>query len=869
MAKRKVLLIGWDAADWKVINPLMEQGFMPHLESMVNNGVMGNLETLDPPLSPMLWTSIATGKRPYKHGIIGFGEVADDGKSIGPVTLRNRKTKAVWNILNEHGYKTHVIGWWPSHPAEEVNGIYISNFYQKAARPINEPWKFYEHTVHPNQMAELFADMRIHPQEITENHISNFVHNPRKVDQKKDNGLEVLTKIIAENATIHAAATYILENEAWDFMAVYYDGIDHFNHAFMKYHPPMQPHVNPEQYEHYKDAVAGGYRFHDMMLGRLIALAGSDATIMLVSDHGFHPDHLRRRKVTFELAGPSQEHSQYGIICATGDGIKKDEIVFGASLLDVTPTILSLYNLPSAIDMDGKVLNTIYEDNNFEAKKIKTFDDAGGYSGISATANSAIDSQILQQMIDLGYIEKQGADMDKNVKRMQEDNDYFLARSYMGGQKYFEAAKILLPLFQSRKSNPRVFGSLITCYCKLAQYDDALALIDEVKSAWKQKYDEHVKEATEKNTQPDVFRYPADILFHEAFLYYSKLDNFKAIELFNEVLPQLNNKSIVNLYLGNVYFNTGNIEKAKHHFESELDINYDCAEAHYGLGLCEFKNKNYEHALSHFLDCVSLKFDFALAHYHLGEVFYKMKQYNDAVGAYEVCLQQNAGINKARARLIKLYTNHVSNQNRLAYHNTYKVDDTLPLIYVVSGLPRSGTSLMMKMLEAAGLNIFSDNERMSDDNNPTGYYEHKAVMQLARNHEFLNGAENKVVKIVAPLLQYLPMNFRYKIIFMTRHLDEVLLSQATMLVRTGKKQQVDLNLNLANSYSNLLNEVKQWQLKFNKNIEMIEIDFAQLHNNADEGIAKISSFLETDNLLVTKMKAQINADLYRSKVSGK
>ena len=246
-----------------------------------------------------------------------------------------------------------------------------------------------------------------------------------------------------------------------------------------------------------------------------------------------------------------------------------------------------------------------------------------------------------------------------------------------------------------------------------------------------------------------------------------------------------------------------------------------------------------------------------------------MKQYNDAVGAYEVCLQQNAGINKARARLIKLYTEHVSNQNRLAYHNTYKVDDTLPLIYVVSGLPRSGTSLMMKMLEAAGLNIFTDNERTSDDNNPTGYYEHKAVMKLARNHEFLNGAENKVVKIVAPLLQYLPMNFRYKIIFMTRHLDEVLLSQATMLVRTGKKQQVDLNLNLANSYSNLLNEVKQWQLKFNKNIEMIEINFAQLHNNADESIAKISSFLETDNLLVTKMKEQINADLYRSKVSGK
>ncbi|MCP4777565.1 MAG: phosphodiesterase, partial [Planctomycetaceae bacterium] len=64
----KVLLIGWDAADWKVIHELMDEGKMPTLQSMVDRGTMGNLRTLNPPLSPMLWTSIATGKRPYKHG---------------------------------------------------------------------------------------------------------------------------------------------------------------------------------------------------------------------------------------------------------------------------------------------------------------------------------------------------------------------------------------------------------------------------------------------------------------------------------------------------------------------------------------------------------------------------------------------------------------------------------------------------------------------------------------------------------------------------------------------------------------------------------------------------------------------------------
>ena len=78
----KVLLIGWDAADWKIINPLMNAGEMPNLQSLVDRGVIGNLATLQPILSPMLWTSIATGKRAHKHGIHGFSEPNEDGTGV-------------------------------------------------------------------------------------------------------------------------------------------------------------------------------------------------------------------------------------------------------------------------------------------------------------------------------------------------------------------------------------------------------------------------------------------------------------------------------------------------------------------------------------------------------------------------------------------------------------------------------------------------------------------------------------------------------------------------------------------------------------------------------------------------------------------
>jgi Type I phosphodiesterase / nucleotide pyrophosphatase len=102
---KKLLLIGWDAADWKVINPLLDQGLMPTLDDFINHGVMGNLATLRPILSPMLWNSIATGKRANKDGIHGFMEPDTQNGGIRPVSSTSRKVKAIWNILTSAGSK--------------------------------------------------------------------------------------------------------------------------------------------------------------------------------------------------------------------------------------------------------------------------------------------------------------------------------------------------------------------------------------------------------------------------------------------------------------------------------------------------------------------------------------------------------------------------------------------------------------------------------------------------------------------------------------------------------------------------------------------------------------------------------------------
>src|SRR3984885_6020354 len=98
MASRKVLLVGWDAADWKVIRPLIDAGKMPNVQRLVENGTSGQISMLHPPLSPMLWTSIATGKGPFKHGIQRISDPRQDGSAVQPVTNLSRKSKALWNI---------------------------------------------------------------------------------------------------------------------------------------------------------------------------------------------------------------------------------------------------------------------------------------------------------------------------------------------------------------------------------------------------------------------------------------------------------------------------------------------------------------------------------------------------------------------------------------------------------------------------------------------------------------------------------------------------------------------------------------------------------------------------------------------------
>jgi predicted AlkP superfamily phosphohydrolase/phosphomutase len=323
--KRKVLLIGWDAADWEHITPLLEAGLMPTLDAFINRGVMGNLATLQPILSPILWNSVATGKFADKHGIHGFIEPDPVNGGARPYTSTSRKCKALWNILTQRGLRSNIVGWWASHPAEPIKGTVVTNAFAGVKFHPEKGWSIPKGTVHPAENGPKLARFKVFPNELTEAHILPFIPDAAKIDQQKDERLISFAKVLSDNASMHAVATALMESEPWDFTAVYYDGVDHFSHAFMAYHPPKLPWIKDEDFALYRDVVKGAYRFHDMMLERLLELAGPETTVILCSDHGFESGSQRPHGTPREPAGPAVWHRQYGILVMAGPGIKRDE----------------------------------------------------------------------------------------------------------------------------------------------------------------------------------------------------------------------------------------------------------------------------------------------------------------------------------------------------------------------------------------------------------------------------------------------------------------------------------------------------------------------------------------------------------------
>ncbi len=184
-------------------------------------------------------------------------------------------------------------------------------------------------------------------------------------------------------------------------------------------------------------------------------------------------------------------------------------------------------------------------------------------------------------------------------------------------------------------------------------------------------------------------------------------------------------------------------------------------------------------------------------------------------------------------------------------------------ILIVSGLPRSGTSLMMQILNVWGIPVLSDSHRSPDAHNPNGYFEYAPVKRLAEDHSWLNLARGKAVKIISHLLKYLPDQFHYDVLFMNRNLDEVIHSQNKMLERLGKEKGNLSDEALKTHFTRHLEEIHRW-LSEKPHIRFLDVHYAQLLQNAPTTLQAISHFLGKEYDL-RAAQSVIDPQLYRSR----
>ena len=962
---KKLMLIGWDAADWKVIHNLMDQGKLPTIKHLVENGVMGNIRTLIPMFSPMLWTSIATGKRPFKHGICGFYEPTVDEKNVQPMTNISRKCKAIWNILNQQDLESLVVGWWPSHPAEPINGVMVSDYFHKAPRKPGDAWNLLPSSVHPREMLKEVAEFRVHPLEMQPEHILPFVPEAQEIDQTKDPRLSSIMRMLAECTTIHATSTYLLETQPWDFCAIYNDAIDHFCHGFMKFYPPQQATVNDRDFRFYHQVVSSIYVYHDMMLKRLLELADEETTVILVSDHGFHPDHLRPTKISTEPAGPAKEHREFGIFLAMGPGIKKDHVIHGANLLDVTPTILSLLGLPIGDDMDGQVLTDIFI-REPEIQSIPSWEGVAGNDGqhpADMKMESAESKAALDQLVALGYIDPPSENTEDQVAKSKTELDYNLARSYMDAEMHGDAIPLLNQLYLNHPLEYRFGVQLCNCLKAMGRIGELEQVVNHLNASWRKAADvakskireiakivkqrrahflelkklEDQEQATIPNGRPKIIdeneRFairklravargnPQTLDYLAAVVAISKDDFEQALVLLERAELTTSTNPGFQYHVGNVYLGLDRFKDAERAFQRALEIDENHANSLMGLCRTCLEMNRSEQALDFGRQSVGLNFHFPLGHYFYATARLKTGDVAGAIKSLTTAVEQNPNFVQAHELLAQIYSKsqideelakqhqsaatsvEMQNENVLDQYEPIELPDVeqidlaaelpglsdgtneeflrplaqpkvqseknaeaLPSVVIVSGLPRSGTSMMMQMLVAGGLKPFNDQKRSADENNPKGYFEAEVVKQITKNNAWINECDSKVVKVVAPLIQYLPQAAKYKVILMERSIDEVLASQYAMLQRLNEKvpdpEQVERE-------KEALAKVFNFQLRQAVNLlrvhghELMTISFARAMNNPLEIAEKVGRFVGCED--IEKMKKAVDPTLYRER----
>jgi tetratricopeptide (TPR) repeat protein len=603
----KLLLIGWDAADWSLIQSLLDRGMMPRLEHLLSVGVLSELAPVRPFDSAAMWTSLFTGQRATAHGVLTPVEVDPTGARIQPTSRWTLTARPVWSLLSAAGYRVQAYGWPATHPAEPLNGVVVSD--QFAAFGDNA-------SIHPPTLAESLRGLRLKPAEIHAASLVTLVPRAGELNLVGDQRLFLVAQFLASTASLHAAATWGLQHEPWDFAAVRYDGLARLARVFGAAYTAAQAGEQIESAAMFGDLLPNAYRFFDMLLGRLLDLAGRDSAVMLIAAssqtstaraHDARPESWR-----FIAGGPTVESSE--------EPVRR-------TICDVLPMIVRMFDLSSEPALQGSAsprLDLQDADNELvDPREVRTQEPP-------ATAEA---DESVAHLLALGYDDQPDEFLRVAIKQLERERQLRLAETLIESGEYTRAAPVLAQLLQADPRSTLYRSMLAEVHFYAGHYDACRALILELQAAGLQTPLGHIALAG-----LDFLQQTGNAVEHlrraEALggtsarqleimgrLYLGLRRRVDAARVLDAALAMEPGRASAHISRASAYLYSGDAASAERHAHAAIELNPQSFEARYQLGLALASQDRFDNAIEAIKTGIALDCgDAAWAHGRLADL---------------------------------------------------------------------------------------------------------------------------------------------------------------------------------------------------------------------------------------------------------
>ena len=601
---KRVLLVSWDSATWDLLHPLLDDGELPHLQGLIERGAMGTLRTPGPQASAVVSNSVATGKFADKHGVLGSQEVQADG-SAGETNSGSRQAKAFWDILSQNDLSSLIVNFPHTDPVELIDGVVVGPSFFDIDRP-GEPGL---DGVAPNELHESLAEMSIDLSEIDRGTMAAFVPKyaelPAEDDRLVDIGLAVV-----QTMSIHAVTTMLMEQENWHLTSVNYPLIDILGRKFLQYRSPPIEGLDPWDIDLFQDVVAGAVRACDMLLGRLIELAGDDAAVVLYSPQGLSRKEMpSRRTDSDQLSAAEPTYRGEGIVVVQTPGVAGDTSLNKVQHVDICPTLLDLSDLATGRDMDGRPVSDNWASQGKRADRTPSWEEQG-----PTRHNAGPPAETILRPQSMNF---SSPFTEKTSRRIEENNLWSLARTTNSAGRSGNAVSLMLRLYHA---NPlRVErGSLVAETLYLAGYvPEALEVASSLSTAFPTTAMGQSMAGFIKLSQGNVG---------------AALQQFERAKETNPPYPRLF------YYMGHSYLSVERREEAVKSFRRSLELDPGFFRCYLDLSEAYLRLLQFEDAGEAALSALSCDFSQAAGHVALGRALLQLGDTDGARNAYQTAI---------------------------------------------------------------------------------------------------------------------------------------------------------------------------------------------------------------------------------------